>query len=137
MGHSPAIHPLYAEPESRKVNGHICMMISDNGNTGTLCEGGGDQTRDVPTAVLTSVGQMDIPSYHVGPPHRKETSGQTSAEMGRLLQRTGRSTMVQRGKRQKKVETTRETFVHRQEVVKGSERTIVKEIKVPRLKYHV
>ncbi|KAJ4447196.1 hypothetical protein ANN_09198 [Periplaneta americana] len=81
--------------------------------------------------------QMDIPSYHVGPPYRKETSGQTSAQMGSLLQRTGRSTMVQRGKRQKKVETTRETFVHRQEVVKGSERIIVKEIQVLRFKYHV
>ncbi|KAJ4438001.1 hypothetical protein ANN_13940 [Periplaneta americana] len=81
--------------------------------------------------------QMDIPSYHVGPPHRKETSGQNSAQMGRLLQRTGRSTMVQRGKRQKKVETTRETFVHRQEVVKLSERITVKEIQVVRLKYHV
>ncbi|KAJ4443371.1 hypothetical protein ANN_05039 [Periplaneta americana] len=53
---------------------------------------------------------MDIPSYHVGPLYRKETSRQTSAQMGRLLQRTGRSTMVQRGKRQKKVETTRGTF---------------------------
>ncbi|KAJ4429179.1 hypothetical protein ANN_26182 [Periplaneta americana] len=60
--------------------------------------------------------QMDISSYHVGPPDRKETSRQTSAQMGRLLQRTGGSTMVQRGKRQKKVETTRETFVYRQEV---------------------
>ncbi|KAJ4448391.1 hypothetical protein ANN_10407 [Periplaneta americana] len=50
--------------------------------------------------------------------------------MGRLPQRTGRSTMVHRGKRQKKVETTRETFVHRQEVVKGSERIIVKEIQI-------
>ncbi|KAJ4440339.1 hypothetical protein ANN_08478 [Periplaneta americana] len=81
--------------------------------------------------------QMDIPSYHMGPPRRKETSRQTSAQMGRLLQRTGRSTVVQRGKRQKKVETTGETFVHRQEVVKGSERIIVKEIQVLRLKYHV
>ncbi|KAJ4447799.1 hypothetical protein ANN_09807 [Periplaneta americana] len=51
--------------------------------------------------------QMDIPSYHVGPPHRKETSRQISSQMGRLLQRTGRSTVVQR---QKKVETTRGTF---------------------------
>ncbi|KAJ4428359.1 hypothetical protein ANN_24378 [Periplaneta americana] len=69
--------------------------------------------------------QMDIPSYHVGPPHRKEASGQTSAQMGRLLQRTSRSTMFQRGKRQKKVETTRETFVHRQEPVPTSYQLLV------------